>query len=68
MTAMTCPYCGSDNAESAIVCAACSRDIAIPATLIAERDELVRKRDLLRSELLEARNEIEAIRTGRKRR
>jgi hypothetical protein len=68
MTAMTCPYCGSDNVESALVCAACARDIAVPASLIAERDELLRKRDRLRSELREARNEIEAIKTGRKRR
>jgi len=65
---MKCPYCGSDNVESALICAACSRDIAIPATLTAERDELLRKRDLLRSELQKARDEIDAIRTGRKRR
>ena len=54
--------------ESSLVCAACARDIAIPATLIAERDELLRKRDLLRGELQQARDEIEAIRAGRKRR
>lgn len=64
---MKCPFCGSDNFESALICAACSRDIAIPATLIAERDELLRKRDQLQRELLEARREIEAIRTVRKR-
>jgi len=65
---MKCPFCGSDNVESALICAACSRDIAIPATLIAERDELLRKRDLLRSELQKARDEIDVIQTGRKRR
>jgi len=65
---MKCPYCGSDNLDSALVCATCARDVAIPATLIAERDELLRKRDLLRSELQQARDEIEAIRTGQKRR
>ena len=65
---MKCSYCGSDNVEGALVCAACARDIAIPATLVAERDELLRKRDLLRSELQRARDEIEAIRAGRKRR
>jgi hypothetical protein len=64
---MKCPFCGSDNLESALVCAACSRDIGIPATLIAERDELLRKRDLLRSELQRARDECDAIRTGGKR-
>ncbi|WP_027521293.1 hypothetical protein [Bradyrhizobium sp. Ec3.3] len=63
---MKCPYCQSDNVESALVCASCARDIAIPATLIAERDDLLRKRDLLREELRRARAEIEAIMTRRK--
>lgn len=62
---MKCPYCQADNIESALVCAACSRDIAIPATLVAERDDLLRKRDQLRDELRRARNEIEAIRHRR---
>jgi len=65
---MKCTYCGFDNLDSALVCGTCARDVAIPATLISERDELLRKRDLLRSELQQARDEIEAIRTGRKRR
>jgi hypothetical protein len=39
------------------------RDIAVPATLIAERDDLVRKRDLIRDELFRARAELELIRT-----
>ena len=65
---MNCPYCRSENADAALVCASCSRDIAIPATLIAERDELLRKRDLLRDELRQARAELEAIRGRRKRR
>jgi hypothetical protein len=65
---MKCIYCGTDNIEGALVCAACSRDIAVPATLIAERNELLRKRDLLRNELQQARNEIEAIKSRRKRR
>jgi hypothetical protein len=63
---MNCPYCQSGNAESALACASCSRDIAIPATLIAERDDLLRKRDLLREELRRARHEIDAIRIRRK--
>ena len=58
---MNCPYCRSANAEDALVCAACSRDIAVPRTLIAERDELLRKRDHLREELRRAHSEIEAI-------
>jgi hypothetical protein len=63
---MNCIYCGSENTQGALVCATCSRDIAIPLTLIAERDELLRKRDLLLNELRHARNEIETIRSCRK--
>jgi hypothetical protein len=63
---MICPYCRSGNAEEALVCAACARDIAIPKTLIAERDELLRKRDQLREELRRARSEVEAIIRRRK--
>jgi hypothetical protein len=57
----SCPYCLSENRADALVCAACSRDIAVPATLIAERDDLLRKRDLIRDELRNARQEIEMI-------
>ena len=56
-----CPYCQAENADRALVCASCSRDIAVPATLIAERDDLLRKRDQLRDELARARSEIETI-------
>ena len=63
---MNCPYCRSENADDALVCATCSRDIAVPPTLIAERDELLRKRDLLLDELRRARSEIEMIRSSRK--
>ena len=45
---MMCPYCLSENASSTLVCSTCSRDIAVPATLIAERDDLLRKRDVIR--------------------
>jgi hypothetical protein len=61
-----CPYCQAENAERALVCASCSRDIAVPATLIAERDDLLRKRDQLRGELARARGEVEAIMLRRK--
>jgi hypothetical protein len=61
-----CPYCQAENADSALVCTSCSRDIAVPATLIAERDDLLRKRDQLRDELGQARDEIEAIMRRRK--
>jgi hypothetical protein len=63
---MNCPYCRSENVEDALVCAACSRDIVVPRTLIAERDELLRKRDHLREELRRARGEVEAIIRRRK--
>jgi len=56
-----CPYCQAENADSALVCGSCARDIAVPATLIAERDDLLRKRDQLREELTRARDEIEVI-------
>ncbi|WP_198028213.1 hypothetical protein [Bradyrhizobium sp. WSM1743] len=49
-----------------MVCASCGRDIAVPATLIAERDDLLRKREELRDELKRARDEIEAIMRRRK--
>ena len=63
---MICPYCRSENAQEALVCAACSRDIAVPKTLIAERDDLLRKRDHLREELRQARSEVERIIRRRK--
>ncbi|MDE5440821.1 hypothetical protein GWG65_05000 [Bradyrhizobium sp. CSA207] len=63
---MKCPYCQSVNADGALVCASCAGDIAVPATLIAERDNLLRKRDELRDELKRARSEIEAIMLRRK--
>jgi hypothetical protein len=59
---MICPYCLSLNAEATLVCVSCSRDIAVPATLVSERDELLRKRDVIREELLKAQREVEMIR------
>jgi len=58
---VSCPYCQSRIADGALVCAACGRDIAVPATLIAERDDLLRKREELRDELQRARDEVEAF-------
>jgi hypothetical protein len=57
----TCPFCFADHPEGALACASCARDIAIPAGLIAERDELVRKREILREELQTGRRELEKI-------
>jgi len=64
---MMCPYCLSESALNTLVCSSCSRDIAVPATLIAERDDLLRKRDFVRGELSRARVELELIRTRRQR-
>ncbi|MEW6148862.1 MAG: hypothetical protein AB1745_12840 [Pseudomonadota bacterium] len=52
--------------EGALVCASCGRDIAAPATLVAERDDLLRKREELRDELKRARSEVEAFMRRRK--
>ena len=60
---MMCPYCLSENASNTLVCGTCSRDIAVPATLIAERDDLLRKRDFICDELYRAQAELEMIRT-----
>jgi hypothetical protein len=65
---MMCPYCLSENASNTLVCSTCSRDIAVPATLIAERDDLLRKRDFIRDELSRARVELELIRHHRRQR
>jgi hypothetical protein len=60
---MTCPFCQHENVEGALVCVACSRDIAVPETLLAERDDLIRKRDALRTELRKGREQLDRIRT-----
>jgi len=61
-----CPFCMQENAAAALVCAACSRDIAVPASLLAERDELCRKRDAAREELSRAKHELEELKRGKK--
>ena len=58
---MMCPFCLKQNALEALVCDSCSRDIAVPKSLIAERDALVRKRDMVRHELVKAKAEIERL-------
>jgi DNA-directed RNA polymerase subunit RPC12/RpoP len=65
---VTCPYCQSRNADGALVCASCGRDVAVPATLLAERDDLLRKRDQLRHELNRARDEVETFIMRRRKR
>ncbi|MBR0800589.1 hypothetical protein JQ615_35020 [Bradyrhizobium jicamae] len=65
---MNCPFCMFGNCEGALVCIGCARDIAVPESLIAERDNLVRKREQIRAELQEARRELDAISKRRQRR
>jgi hypothetical protein len=59
---MQCPFCAKEKDDLALVCAACGRDTAIPETLIAERAELLAKRDHLRSRLAEANARLVARR------
>lgn len=60
---MICPYCLKENADEVLVCVTCSRDIAVPATLIAERDDLLEKRDAAREELQRAMAELAMFKT-----
>ena len=48
---MHCPFCYSEKDEQAPVCPSCGRDTAVPEALLAERAELLHKRDKLRAEL-----------------
>jgi hypothetical protein len=63
---ITCPFCVQENASSALVCASCSRDIAVPVSLIDERDDLVRKRDAAREELSKAKRALEELKRSKK--
>jgi hypothetical protein len=65
---MHCPFCRQDNDDEALVCNSCSRDIAIPPSLMAERDDLLTKIDRVRAELSDAKRRLEALRPPRKRR
>jgi hypothetical protein len=59
---MTCPYCKSQNEEGTLICATCRQDIAIPETLLAERENLLRKRDRAREQLRQVRAELKMLR------
>jgi hypothetical protein len=65
---ITCFYCQHQNSPAVLVCSACSRDIAIPASLLTERDQLAGKRDALREELRSIRAQIDALRPAKPRR
>jgi hypothetical protein len=62
---MPCPFCDKDKPDTAPVCEGCGRDTAVPVSLIAERTELLAKRDNLKSELARATARL-AARRGRK--
>jgi hypothetical protein len=61
---MQCPFCHKEKDEQAPVCASCGRDTAMPETLLAERAELLQKRDKLRAELERAQARL-STRRGR---
>jgi hypothetical protein len=61
-----CPFCLQENASGALVCSSCSRDIAAPVSLLNERDDLVRKRDVAREELSQAKRALEELKRGKR--
>lgn len=61
---MRCPFCHSEKDEQAPVCASCGRDTLVPEALLAERTELLQKRDKLRAELERAQARL-STRRGR---
>jgi hypothetical protein len=63
-----CPFCARENPSNALVCGTCARDIAIPPSLIAERDDLLRKRDAAREELSRKKAELERLKRSTERR
>ena len=66
--ALTCLFCAADNPAGVLVCGNCSRDIAVPGSLIEERDELVRRRNSMKEQLADAKRELENLRRRRQRR
>jgi hypothetical protein len=58
---LKCPFCAFETEAGVLVCSACSRDIVAPPTIIAERDDLVRKLESAREELSKTREEIKTL-------
>jgi hypothetical protein len=58
---MMCSFCQKENDPEALVCGFCARDIAVPKSLLAERDDLIRKRDAVLRELTKAKAEIQRL-------
>ena len=63
-----CPFCTRENPSNALVCGSCARDIAIPPSLIAEREDLVRKRNAVREELSRIQTELDRLKRRAKHR
>jgi hypothetical protein len=59
---MQCPFCHGEKDEQAPVCPNCCHDTAVPQPLLAERAELLQKRDRLRVELERAQARLSAKR------
>ncbi len=57
---MRCPFCAAEKDDNALVCQTCNRDTAVPQSLRAEHEELLRKRDSMRAELAEAKGKLAA--------
>jgi hypothetical protein len=61
-----CPFCAASIVAEVLVCPSCSRDVAVPRSLLAERDDLVRKCDLVREALGKAKAELAGLKRNRK--
>jgi len=60
-TSVRCPFCAQENPVQAVVCGSCARDMTVPSSLIAEREDLIKKRDEVRDELARARAQVVAF-------
>jgi hypothetical protein len=58
---MMCSFCLKENLPEALVCGFCARDIAVPESLLVERDDLIRKREAVLRELMKAKAEIASL-------
>lgn len=63
---LNCPFCAQENASQATVCCSCARDMVVPSSLLAERDDLIQKRDKALGELMKAKLELDAARRAKK--
>jgi hypothetical protein len=54
-----CPFCAPSISAKTLACRSCGYDVAVPESLIAERDELIHERKQVREELSCAKSELE---------